>query len=156
MRRRRWIRRIGAVLGTIALGGLLGFLIPTVIAEYAPAPAATPTAANRAAQEGFGSTELPIAREFINAFVANDQARLKALGADEVDTVKANDLAGQGLKIGKPVLLGSVSGTGVSIQAFAAEVMLPNGSTTILSWRVLTNSGRATLILPPDPLGNQP
>lgn len=155
MRRRRWTRRIGAVLGTIALGGLLGFLVPTVIAEYSPTPAAAGPG-GAPAQDGFGTTELPIAREFINAFVTNDQARLKALGADEVDTVKANDLAGQGLKIGKPVLLGSVSGTGVSIQAYAAEVMLPNGSSTILSWRVLTNSGRATLILPPDPLGNQP
>jgi hypothetical protein len=157
MRRRRWIRRIGALVGTVALGGLLGFLVPTVVAEYMPAPAGPSGGGGaQSVQAGFGSTELPIAREFINAFVTNDQVRLKALGADEVDTVKANDLAGQGLKIGKPVLLGSISGTGVSIQAYAAEVTLPNGSTTILSWRVLTNSGRATLILPPDPLGNAP
>ena len=157
MRRRRWTRRIGALVGTIALGGLLGFLVPTIIAEYSPTPSTAGPGANSAnSQDGFGSTELPIAREFITAFISNDQARLKALGADEVDTVKANDLAGQGLRIGKPVLLGSISGTGVSIQAYAAEVTLPNGSTTILSWRVLTNSGRATLILPPDPLGNTP
>ena len=88
----------------------------------------------------------PIARDFINAFVANDQARLKALGAAELDTVKANDLAGQVVEVGKPVLLGSVGGPGISIQAYAAAVTMSDGTKTILSWRVATNSGRAGLI----------
>ena len=46
MRRRRWIRRIGALLGTVALGVVLGFLIPTIVAEYSPK---TPTAASATA-----------------------------------------------------------------------------------------------------------
>jgi len=152
MRRRRWTRRIGALVGTVALGAVLGFLIPTIAAEYLPrTPNAAPTGdlANTAA-------ELPIARDFINAFVANDQAKLHKLGADETDTVKANDLASQVSQIGKPVLLGSVGGPGVSIQAYASQAVLRDGTVTILSWRVWTTSGRATLILPPDALESKP
>src|SRR5690242_20538211 len=113
MRLRRWIRRIGPIFGTVALGALLGFLVPTVVAEYTPQKTATAgnlTPANTA-------PELPIAREFINAFVQNDQNRLRALGADETAAVKANDLASQVSKIGTPVLLGTAGAAGVSVQA---------------------------------------
>ena len=102
------------------------------------------------------ATELPIARQFINAFVVNDQAKLRQLGADEADTVKANDLANQVSEISTPLLLGSVGGPGASIQAYASDVTMLDGSKRILSWRILTNSGRATLILPPQALGNAP
>ena len=125
MQLRRRLRRVGAIVGTIAIGGLLGFLVP-------------------------------IARDFINAFVSNDQARLKALGAGELDTVKANDLAGQVVEVGKPVLLGTVGGPGISIQAYAAPATMTDGTKTILSWRVVTNSGRAGLILPPGALDPTP
>lgn len=152
MRLRRVIRRIGAVVGTIALGGLLGFLIPTVVAEYSPQPAPSRVTVSN----GMTSTELPIARQFITAFVNNDQAALKELGADEVDTVKANDLALAANAVGTPVLLGSVGGPGVSIQAYAAKVTMNDGTTTVLSWRVLTQSGRATLIPPPSALNPAP
>jgi hypothetical protein len=152
MRRRRWTRRVGAVFGTLALGGLLGFLIPTIAAEFSPAPATS----SSALPASMSASEIPMARQFINAFVANDQARLRALGADEVDTVKANDLAAQVSDVDPPVLLGSLGGPGASIQAYASHVRLNDGSAKILSWRVLTSSGRATLILPPEPLGNAP
>jgi hypothetical protein len=153
MRLRRWIRRVTAIVGTVALGGLLGFLVPTIAAEYSPS--------QQAAQTGLRplptmDTELPIAREFINAFVVNDQARLKALGAVEIDTVKANDLAAQVIEVGKPVLLGSVGGPGISIQAYAAPATMNDGTKTILSWRIATNSGRAGLLLPPRALDNKP
>jgi hypothetical protein len=153
MRRRRWIRRIGAFFGTVALGAVLGFLVPTIVAEYTPKPAAAPAPATSMQNT---SPELPIAREFINAFVVNDQAKLHELGADETDTVKANDLATQVAQIGKPVLLGSVGGPGISLQAYASDAVLRDGTATILSWRVLTISGRATLILPPDALSPNP
>jgi hypothetical protein len=152
MRRRRWIRRIGGLLGTVALGGLLGFLVPTIVTEYAPHPSAS----NEALPIPTAATELPIARRFINAFVVNDQEKLRALGADETDTVKANDLANQAAMISTPVLLGSVGGPGASLQAYAANVTMNDGTQKILSWRVLTSSGRATLILPPQALGNAP
>jgi hypothetical protein len=152
MRLRRWIKRVGAITGTVALGALLGFLVPTILAEYAPPAERSPGQSVAVNQ----STELPIARDYINAFVVNDQARLKELGAREIDTVKANDLQSQVQSIGKPVLLGSVGGPGISIQAYAADVTLADGTKTVLSWRVWTTSGRAILILPPSPLGTQP
>ena len=153
MRRRRWTRRIGGVVGTLMLGAVLGFLVPTIVAEYTPranAGAAPATSMQNT------SPELPIAREFINAFVVNDQAKLHQLGADETDTVKANDLASQVSQIGKPVLLGSIGGPGISLQAYASDAILRDGTVTILSWRVLTTSGRATLILPPEALSPTP
>jgi hypothetical protein len=153
MRRRRWIRRIGGLFGTVALGGLLGFLVPTIVTEYAPPQSA---ASNEALPIPTAATELPIARRFINAFVVNDQEKLRALGADETDTVKANDLANQASMISTPVLLGSVGGPGASLQAYASNVTMNDGTQKILSWRVLTSSGRATLILPPLALGNAP
>ena len=151
MRLRLWIRRVGAIFGTVVLGALIGFLVPTIAAEYSPRhqePLRTGVA------QSTQNSELPIAREFINAFVANDQARLKELGADEVDTVKANDLAQQVHDVSQPVLLGSIGGQGISIQAYASVVTMNDGSQTILSWRVATNSGRAGLI--PQPQGLDP
>ena len=153
MRRRRWIRKIGAIFGTIVLGGLLGFLIPTLVAEYSPQPAVDPSQAARAPGT---AAELPIAREFINAFVTNDQAKLHAIGADETSAVKANDLAGQVTAIGKPVLLGALGAPGASLQAYAAQATMRDGTQTILSWRVLTVSGRVGLVLPPSPLNPNP
>jgi len=153
MRLRLWIRRIGAIFGTVAIGALLGFLLPTIAAEYSPRhdePLRTGVAQSNS------SSELPIARAFINAFVVNDQARLKELGADEVDTVKANDLAQQVRDVSKPVLLGSIGGPGISIQAYASVVTMNDGTQTILSWRVATNSGRAGLIPQPQSLENKP
>ncbi len=152
MQLRRRLRRVGAIVGTVAIGGLLGFLVPTVVAEYSPAPQQQ----TQVRQAATSMVELPIARDFINAFVSNDQARLKALGAAELDTVKANDLAGQVVDVGKPVLLGSVGGPGISIQAYAAPATMTDGTKTILSWRVVTNSGRAGLILPPGALDPTP
>jgi hypothetical protein len=152
MRFRRWIRRIGAFFGTLAAGVLLGFLVPTVIAEYQPKPATTgPVVAATN-----GSSELPIARTFINAFVRNDQATLHAIGADETASIKANDLAAQVTKISPPVLLGATGAAGASLQAYASDATLTDGTETILSWRVLTVSGRVVLILPPNPLGSTP
>src|SRR5690242_17243481 len=108
MRLRRLTRRIGAIFGTVAIGALLGFLVPTVVAEYTP---------QKPVQGGLvtvnaSAPELPIARQFINAFVRNDQATLHALGADETAAVKANDLAAQVSKIGDPVLLGTAGAAG--------------------------------------------
>jgi hypothetical protein len=152
MRLRRLIKRLGAIFGTIALGGLLGFLVPTVASEYSPSRSAS-TATSAVSTT---NAELPIARAFINAFVSNDQAALKALGADEMDAVKANDLSLAASKVTAPVLLGSVGAPGASLQAYASNVTMKDGTVTVLSWRVLTTSGRPKLIPPPDALNPQP
>ena len=154
MRLRLWIRRIGAIVGTVALGALIGFLVPTIAAEYAPQQAHQTLPASAA--QSSTNQELPIARAFIDAFVVNDQERLKELGAAEIDTVKANDLAQQVQQVGQPVLLGSIGGPGISIQAYASVATMNDGSKTILSWRVLTSSGRAGLVLPPSALDPKP
>jgi hypothetical protein len=154
MRLRLWIRRVGAIFGTVALGALLGFLVPTIAAEYSSHPEQQTLPAGAA--QSSTNEELPIARAFINAFVVNDQQRLKELGAGEIDTVKANDLAQQVRQVSKPVLLGSIGAPGISIQAYASVVTMNDGSQTILSWRVITNSGRAALLLPPSALDNKP
>jgi hypothetical protein len=154
MRLRLWIRRTGAIFGTVALGALIGILVPTIAAEYAPQPARQLLPAGTA--QSSTNHELPIARAFIDAFVVNDQSRLKELGAAEIDTVKANDLAQQVQHVGQPVLLGSIGGPGISIQAYASVATMNDGSKTILSWRVVTSSGRAALVLPPQGLDPKP
>ncbi len=153
MRLRFWIRRVGAIFGTVAIGALLAFLVLTIAAEYSPQHAAQES---QAVAPAANDSELPIARAFINAFVANDQAALKELGADEQDAVRANDLAMQVANINPPVLLGSIGGPGISIQAYAATVTMKDGSQAMLSWRVATISGRATLIPQPPALNSNP
>ncbi|HEX5825377.1 MAG TPA: hypothetical protein VFY18_13045 [Candidatus Limnocylindrales bacterium] len=146
MRRRRWMRRVGAVFGTVVLGGLLGFLVPTVAAEFAPpAPDAPPR-----------STESPIARQFITAFLGNDQETLKLLKVAEETTVRATTLASTTKNLGRPVLLGVKAFPGASFHAYASTATLADGSDTILSWRVVTINGLPYLILPPDPIEGTP
>ena len=152
MRFRRWTRRIGAIFGTVVIGALLGFLIPTIVAEYQPQK----TTEGGLVTVNSSAPELPIARQFINAFVRNDQQTLRALGADETAAVKANDLAGQVSTIQNPVLLGTAGAAGASVQAYASDAVLNDGTHTILSWRVLTLSGRVVLILPPHALDSTP
>jgi hypothetical protein len=146
MRRRRWIRRVTAILGTVALGGLLGFLVPTVISDFSPK---TETVVAQ-------SDESPIARAFINAFVTNDQAKLRQLGASETESAMANSLANAVSKVGQPVLLGVKALPGRSMQAYASSVILADGTPSILSWRVWMIGGLPALIAPPNPVGLTP
>lgn len=146
MRRRRWMRRIGAVFGTVALGGLLGFLVPTVAGEFAP-PA--PTGAPR-------TTESPIARQFITAFLANDQQTLKDLKVPEETAVRATTLSTTTKKVGQPILLGVRAFPGASFHAYASTATLGDGSEVILSWRIVMINGLPYLIVPPDPIEGTP
>jgi hypothetical protein len=146
MRRRRWTRRFGAVFGTFALGGLLGFLVPTVAAEFAPP---TPTASLRAA-------ESPIARQFIVAFLTNDQEALKALKVPEQTAFRATTLATTTKRLGPPILLGVSSFPGAAFHAYASTATLSDGTETMLSWRVVTIGGLPYLLLPPDPIEGTP
>ena len=69
MRRRgKWARRIGRAAGTVTIGLLLGFLVPTMAQDMSPKPEVQATVA-----------EAPLARQFINAFIADDTATLNAL-----------------------------------------------------------------------------
>jgi hypothetical protein len=146
MRRRRWMRRIGAVFGTVALGGLLGFLVPTVAAEFAPP---VPTAAPR-------TTESPIARQFITAFLSNDQATLKELKVPEETSIRATTLSTTTKKLGPPILLGVRAFPGASFHAYASMATLGDGTEAILSWRIVMINGLPFLIVPPNPIEGTP
>ena len=37
-RRRKWLRRIGRAAGTVAIGLLIGFIVPTVAQDLSPKP----------------------------------------------------------------------------------------------------------------------
>jgi hypothetical protein len=65
MRRRRawkrtirvWGRRFTKAVATVAIGAMLGFLVPTFIADYTPEPEIQARV-----------VESPVARQFINAY----------------------------------------------------------------------------------------
>ena len=63
MRRRRTVRWISHAAATAAVGALLGFLVPTMITDLSVKPEVEAVVA-----------ESPVAREFIQAFVTDDQA----------------------------------------------------------------------------------
>jgi hypothetical protein len=140
------MRRIGAVFGTVALGGLLGFLVPTVAAEFAPPPPIAPAR----------TSESAVARQFINAFLANDQETLKLLKVAEPTAIRATVLSSTTKSLGPPILLGVRAFPGAAFHAYASAATLGNGSEAILSWRVVTINGLPYLILPPDPIEGTP
>ena len=70
-RRRVWMRRITKATATVAVGGLLGFLVPTVAADFSAKPQV----------ESGTATESPVARTFIDAYVSDDQPTLERFNA---------------------------------------------------------------------------
>jgi hypothetical protein len=139
-RRRRVVRLISRALATVAVGGLLGFLVPTIAADLAQPPVA-------AARDVV--PESPLAREFIDAYAADDQAALTALGVTSDLKLRASRHRADFAAIDSPVHLGSYLGGGFTLHAYAARVVLPDGAENILSWRVVTVGGQVALILPP-------
>jgi len=139
MRRRRlWARRISRGVATVAIGGLLGFLVPTVARDLSPQPVAETVAA-----------ESPVGRAFINAFTADDQGVLTAMGASADTKLRASRFRAQFNRVDVPVHLGSYVAGGFSLHAYSAHVVLPDGTEEIRSWRVATAGGKALLITPP-------
>ncbi len=144
-RRRKWLRRIGRVGGTIAIGGMLGFLVPTVVAEYSPKPEIQAQVA-----------ESPLAREFIIAYVTDDQSELQRLGASADMRLRATRLTTDYAKVDAPVHLGSFISSGLALHAYSTHVVKPDGSADLIGWRVVTSGGQVGLILPPSPIEANP
>ncbi len=138
-RRRRWGRRISRGIATIAVGGLLGFLVPTIVRDLSPQPAAETRVA-----------ESPVARQFINAFTADDQGALTAMGVAADTKLRASRFRAQFARVDVPVHLGSYIAGGFSLHAYSAHVLLPDGTEELRSWRVATAGGQALLIPPPN------
>jgi hypothetical protein len=137
-RRRRWFRRISRGIATIAIGALLGFLVPTVARDLSPQPEAE-----------LKVTESPVARQFIDAFTADDQSVLTAMGVPADAKLRASRFRAQFARVDVPVHLGSYVAGGFSLHAYAAHVVLADGTEDLRTWRVATAGGQAALITPP-------
>jgi hypothetical protein len=133
-----WGRRITKLVATVAIGAMLGFLVPTFIADYAPKPEVQARVA-----------ESPVARQFINAYVLDDTATLDAMGAAADDKLQAARFRAEFARVDAPVHLGSYVGGGFSLHAYVARVVTPDGSEELRSWRVATSGGQAFIVDPP-------
>src|SRR3954469_8086038 len=140
-RRGRWARRVGRAAGTVASGLLLGFLVPTVATDLAPKPD-VPTAV----------AENPLSREFVNAFLADDQAVLDQLKVSADVKLRASRFRADYTRIDPPIHLGSYVGGGYSVHAYGIHVVRGDGTEDTLSWRVFTTGGQVGLIMPPSPI----
>jgi hypothetical protein len=146
MRRgRKWARRIGRIGGTVAIGAMLGFVVPTIIAEYSPKPEIQAQV-----------DESPLAREFITAYIDDDQNALEKLGVSADMRLRASRLTTDFAKIDPPVHLGSFVSSGIALHAYTTHVVMADGSQDLVGWRVVTAGGQVGLILPPSPIEPNP
>ena len=140
MRRGRiWRRRFTRAAATLGIGLLVGFLVPKVISDFTAAP-----------ETMSRSSESPVARQFITAYVSDDQATLNLLGIEAAVKSKAARIKAEYLKVDPPIHLGSwVIGNGATLHAYAADVVDNEGTNDQLAWRVITGAGAVQLIDPP-------
>ena len=140
MRRRRiWLRRLTKAAATVVVGAMLGFLVPSVLADMNAKP-----------EVQAQSAESPVARQFITAFVADDQATLDLLQIGADTKAKASRFKAEYVKVDTPVHLGSwIIGGGLTLHAYAAHVVDQSGVEDQLAWRVATGAGSVGLIDPP-------
>ena len=138
-RRGVWRRRLSRAVATLAVGGLLGFLVPTIIADFSTKPDAQARTA-----------ESPVARQFITAYVADDQATLDLLGIDAATKAKSARVKAEYIKVDPPVHLGSfVIGSGLTLHGYVSDVVDNEGAQHQLAWRVVTGAGEVQLVPPP-------
>ena len=142
MRRRRlWLRRLSRAAATVTIGLLVGFLVPTMAKDLSPQPdiqASVP--------------ESPLARQFINAFAADDKGALDSLKVRADIALRASRFRADYTRVDPPIHLGSFVGGGYSVHAYGIHVVRRDGSEDTLSWRVVTSGGQVGLILPPNPI----
>jgi len=140
-RRQKWVRRLAWIVGTISIGALLGFLVPTMATDLSPKP------------DVQGSVpEAPLARQFINAFVADDSAALDQLHVSLDVKNRAARFRSDYSRVEAPVHLGSYTGGGYSLHAYGIHVVRKDGTEDTISWRVFTSGGQVGLISPPNPI----
>jgi hypothetical protein len=146
-RRGKWFTRLTQAVATIAVGALLGFLIPTMAADLAPK--------DEVAQERVA--ESPVARQFIDAFVADDQPVLRALGIDAGTISHAARFKAEYAQVDRPVHLGSwIIGGGATLHAYSVHVVAMDGSQDQLAWRVVSGGGSVAIIDPPGSIVETP
>jgi hypothetical protein len=140
MRRRGvWRRRLTRAAATLGIGVLVGFLVPSIIADLSSKP-----------EEQARTAESPVARQFITAYLADDQATLDLLGIPAAVKAKSARVKAEYIKVDPPIHLGSWNiGQGVTLHAYASHVVDTEGTDDQLAWRVATQAGRVELIDPP-------
>ena len=133
------MRRITRATATIAVGALVGFLVPTVAADFTAKP-----------EVQAQTNESPVARSFIDAYVSDDQVTLDKMGASADTKQKAARFKAEYTKVDPPVHLGSwIIGGGITLHGYAAHVVDGQGQDAQLAWRVYTVAGQAAIIDPP-------
>jgi hypothetical protein len=138
-RRRVWTRRFLRGSATLAIGALIGFLVPSIIADFTAEPEVQARTA-----------ESPVARQFMTAYVADDQATLDLLGTSAAVKAKAARFKAEYVQVDPPIHLGSwVVGNGATLHAYAARVVDNTGAEDQLAWRLVTGAGQVQLIDPP-------
>ena len=138
-RRRKWLRRLGRAAGTVAIGLLIGFIVPTVAHDMAPKQ-----------QIVAATAESPLARQFINAFVTDDAPTLDALGVSIDIKQRASRFIADYARVDPPVHLGSYVGGGYTVSAYGIHVVRQDATEDTLSWRVFTAAGQVGVLLPPN------
>jgi hypothetical protein len=138
-RRGVWRRRLSRAIATVGIGALVGFLVPSVAADLGPRQDTQTRTA-----------ESPVARQFITAYLADDQATLDLLQVPAATKAKAARVKAEYVKVDPPIHLGSwVIGSGLTLHAYASNVVDNEGTQDQLAWRVATQAGRVELIDPP-------
>jgi hypothetical protein len=138
-RRSQAYKRFKQLVATLVIGILLGFLVPTIAADLTPAP-----------EEATRAAESPVARQFIDAYVSDDQVTLDRLGIAANLKAKAARFKAEYRQVDLPIHLGSwVVGGGITLHAYAAHVIASDGTGDQLAWRVATGGGSVDIIPPP-------
>lgn len=138
-RRRRFIRFVTRGIATAAIGGFVGFLVPTVVADLAPKPAVQQAAV----------PESPVARQFINAYTSDDQVALTAMNIRDTIKLRASRYRSDFLLVDTPVHLGSYLYGDITLHAYAAHAVQKDGTETTLGWRIGTQAGQLLIFPPP-------
>jgi hypothetical protein len=123
----------------VAIGALIGFVVPSIVNDFTVKPEIQARTA-----------ESPVARQFITAYVDDDQATLDLLGVSAATKAKAARVKAEYVKVDPPVHLGSwVVGNGATLHAYASHVVDNQGADQQLAWRLVTGAGQVQLIDPP-------
>jgi hypothetical protein len=138
-RRRRIMRWLTRGTATLAIGGFLGFLVPTIVTDLSPKPVV----------ESAVVPESPLARRFINAFAADDQVALTGMNVSADVKLRASRFSADFARVDTPIHLGSFVSAGFTLHAYAAHAVMNDGTETTLGWRVVTAGGEIGLISPP-------
>lgn len=143
-RRRRWFRRVKRVATTVALGLLIGWLVPTFIRSYS----GEPEIAN-ANDPAFTQAEVNLARDFVVAYLFNDQETLGKYAGNDLVSLRAAEQANSFAKAEALTLISANRYATSEIYGFAVKLTGFDGATTVQGFRVLANQSGLTVIEPP-------